>query len=83
MIKFAEKSYFMNFFVSLIFDSSEQPFLAFFGRFSGCDSKMYLGHLYMSQSMLGKQIWKYSLALLQLLDSTIKWPSGGLYGLVI
>ena len=81
MIKFAEKSYFMNFFVSLIFDSSEQPFLAFFGRFSGCDSKMYLGHLYMSQSMLGKQIWKYSLALLQLLDSTIKQPSGGLYGL--
>ena len=39
--------------------------------------------LYMSQSMLGKQIWKYSLALLQLLDSTIKQPSGGLYGLVI
>ena len=75
--------YFYIFFISLNFDSSKQPFLAFFGRFSGSHSKMYLGHLYMSQSMLGKQIWKYSLALLQLLDSTIKQPSDGLYGLVI
>ena len=57
--------------------------VAFFGRFSKCNSKMYLGHFYMSQSMLGKQIWKYSLALLQLLDSAIKQPSGGLYGRVI
>ena len=52
--------YFYIFFISLNFDSSKQPFLAFFGCFSGNHSKLYLGHLYRSQSMLGKQIWKYS-----------------------
>ena len=52
--------YFYIFLISLNFDSSKRPFLVFFGCFSGIHSKLYLGHLYRSQSMLGKQIWKYS-----------------------
>ena len=56
MIKYAEKSYFLDILISLNFDSSKVRFGNLFGRFLRSHSILGLGHFDRSQSMQEKQI---------------------------
>ena len=81
--KICWKIFFQDFLISLNFHSSEVHFVAIFCRFSWTHSILGLGHFIRSQSMLEMQIWINWLPLLQVSNSTIKRPSGGLCGLGI
>ena len=83
MIKYAEKSYYLDFLIYLNFDSSEVRFEALFCHFSKFHSILGLRHFIRLLLMLGKQIWINCRPLLQVSDSAIKWPFSCLSGLGI
>ena len=78
MMKYAEKSYYLDFLISLNFDSFEIRFGALFCPFSRSHSILGLGHFIRSQSMLEKQIWINWGLVLEVLDCAINWPFSGL-----
>ncbi len=57
MIKYAEKSYYLDFLISLNFGPSELGFVALLALLALLHSILYLGHLLRSQSMQEKKDW--------------------------